>query len=264
VCYRFPLTRSMLQAGPRLPDQHTWMQWHNMCTAVDISNNVGHLITGAAHPRQRRSLNHRGCSSSSITADIPRGQLTLWWYLVTLTITQSGHPALLVTLEITLVAESGLSLEWLRLIKVAWMVHCVASRWYIPSMLACHNAERRIGQVSGMHQRRATYLPTDIYGTVGNTGNQASYGTLGNTMVITDRKRAARSQALTTKLSHRILSLCEERGLSQRQLAIQAGLDPSYISRIIRGQTEPGLVTLEAIAYTLGMTVSEFLEGVTR
>jgi transcriptional regulator with XRE-family HTH domain len=67
---------------------------------------------------------------------------------------------------------------------------------------------------------------------------------------------------LTTKLGHRILSLCEDRGLSQRQLAIQAGLDPSYISRIIRGQTEPGLVTLEALASVFGMTLSEFLEGV--
>ena len=65
-------------------------------------------------------------------------------------------------------------------------------------------------------------------------------------------------------LSHRTLSLCEERRLSQRQLSIQAGLDPSYISRIIRGQTEPGLMTLEALAHVFGLTISEFLEGVTR
>jgi transcriptional regulator with XRE-family HTH domain len=82
-------------------------------------------------------------------------------------------------------------------------------------------------------------------------------------MVIIDRKRAARSRVLTTKLSRRILSLCEERGLSQRQLAIQAGLDPSYISRIIRGQTEPGLVTLAALAEVFGLTPSELLDGVT-
>lgn len=83
-------------------------------------------------------------------------------------------------------------------------------------------------------------------------------------MVIVDRKRTARSRVLTTKLSQRILSLCEEHELSQRQLAIRAELDPSYISRIIRGQTEPGLVTLEAIAYAFGMAVSEFLAGVER
>jgi transcriptional regulator with XRE-family HTH domain len=83
-------------------------------------------------------------------------------------------------------------------------------------------------------------------------------------MVIIDRKRTARSRVLNTALSRRILQLCEERELSQRQLAIQAGLDPSYISRIIRGQTEPGLVTLEAIAHVFGMSLSKFFEGVTR
>jgi transcriptional regulator with XRE-family HTH domain len=83
-------------------------------------------------------------------------------------------------------------------------------------------------------------------------------------MVITDRKRTARSRELTTKLSRRVLSLCEEHGLSQRQLAIKAGLDPSYVSRIIRGQTEPGLVTADAIAEVFGMTLAALLEGVTR
>jgi transcriptional regulator with XRE-family HTH domain len=84
-----------------------------------------------------------------------------------------------------------------------------------------------------------------------------------HTMVIIDRKRTARSRVLSTKLGQRITSLCEERGLSQRQVAIQAELDPSYISRIIRGLTEPGLVTLAAIAEVFEMTPSEFLEGVT-
>jgi transcriptional regulator with XRE-family HTH domain len=82
-------------------------------------------------------------------------------------------------------------------------------------------------------------------------------------MVIIDRKRTARSRVLSTKLGQRITSLCEERRLSQRQVAIQAELDPSYISRIIRGLTEPGLVTLAAIAEVFEMTPSEFLEGVT-
>jgi transcriptional regulator with XRE-family HTH domain len=90
----------------------------------------------------------------------------------------------------------------------------------------------------------------------------------GNTMknlvgnfVDIDRKRTARAGVLSTKLSCRILSLCEEHGLSQRQLAIQAGLDPVYISRIIR---ESGLVTMEALAHVFGLTLSEFFEGVTR
>jgi transcriptional regulator with XRE-family HTH domain len=81
-------------------------------------------------------------------------------------------------------------------------------------------------------------------------------------MVIVDRKRTVRFGVLATKLSHRILSLCEEHKITQRQLAIRAELDPSYISRIIRTQTEPGLVTLAAIAGVFEMTPSELLEGV--
>jgi transcriptional regulator with XRE-family HTH domain len=83
-------------------------------------------------------------------------------------------------------------------------------------------------------------------------------------MVIIDRKRTARFRVLATKLSHRVLTLCEDRGISQRQLAIQGGLDPSYVSRIIQGKTEPGLVTLDSLAQVFGLTLSEFLEGVTQ
>jgi ribosome-binding protein aMBF1 (putative translation factor) len=105
---------------------------------------------------------------------------------------------------------------------------------------------------------------TESYGVVGNINDQARYGTLGHTVVIIDKKRSARSKVLNAKLSRRIVSLCDERGLSQRQLALQAELDPSYISRIIRGQTEPGIVTLEALASVFGLTLSELLEGVTQ
>jgi transcriptional regulator with XRE-family HTH domain len=83
-------------------------------------------------------------------------------------------------------------------------------------------------------------------------------------MVITDRKRAARAKVLNAKLGQRIASLCEQHELSQRQLAIRAGLDPSYVSRIIRGLTEPGLVTADVIAEVFGKSLSEFLTGVER
>jgi transcriptional regulator with XRE-family HTH domain len=83
-------------------------------------------------------------------------------------------------------------------------------------------------------------------------------------MVIIDRKRMARAKVLNGKLGQRIASLCEQHQLSQRQLAIQAGLDPSYVSRIIRGLTEPGLVTVDVIAEVFSKSLSEFLEGVTR
>jgi transcriptional regulator with XRE-family HTH domain len=81
-------------------------------------------------------------------------------------------------------------------------------------------------------------------------------------MVIVDKKRTARSRVLTAKLGRRIRSLCEEHQLSQRQLALRAGLDPSYVSRIIRGLIEPGVVTLDAVASVFGLTLSGLLEGV--
>ena len=81
-------------------------------------------------------------------------------------------------------------------------------------------------------------------------------------MVIT-KSRDARSRAMSLKLGARILALCEEHGLSQRQLALHAELDPSYVSRIIRGLTEPGLATIGAIGEVFGLTPSQFLDGVT-
>lgn len=83
------------------------------------------------------------------------------------------------------------------------------------------------------------------------------------TMVI-DKRRATYPKALSVKLGRRILFLCDERGWSRRQLAAQANLDQSYVARIVRGITEPGLGTLSTLAAAFDMTLSEFLEGVTR
>lgn len=84
-----------------------------------------------------------------------------------------------------------------------------------------------------------------------------------DTMVI-KRRRTKSSKALSAKLGLRVLALCEERGWSQRTLGEKADLDNGYISRIIHGDVEPCLQTLETLAFTFGLTLSEFLEGVTR
>jgi transcriptional regulator with XRE-family HTH domain len=83
-------------------------------------------------------------------------------------------------------------------------------------------------------------------------------------MMVIDKRRAAYPKALSVKLGRRILFLCDERGWSRRQLAAQAKLDQSYVARIVRGVTEPGLGTLVLLADAFDMTPSEFLEGVTR
>jgi transcriptional regulator with XRE-family HTH domain len=80
--------------------------------------------------------------------------------------------------------------------------------------------------------------------------------------MVIDRRRAGYPKALSSRLGKRILSLREEREWSQRQLAAQAGLDQSYVSRIVRGITEPGLGTLSSLAQAFDMSLSEFLDGV--
>jgi transcriptional regulator with XRE-family HTH domain len=82
-------------------------------------------------------------------------------------------------------------------------------------------------------------------------------------MMVIDKRRVAYPKALSAKLGNRILFLCNERGWSGRQLAAQAALDQSYVARIIRGETEPGLGTITRLSTAFDMTPSEFLEGVT-
>lgn len=82
--------------------------------------------------------------------------------------------------------------------------------------------------------------------------------------MVIKRRRTKSSKALSAKLGSRVLALCEERGWSQRALGEKADLDNGYISRITNGIVEPCLGSLEALAYTFGLTLSEFLEGVTR
>jgi transcriptional regulator with XRE-family HTH domain len=51
-------------------------------------------------------------------------------------------------------------------------------------------------------------------------------------------------------------------GLSQEEFADRCGLDRTYISGIERGRRNVGLRNLHLIAIALGLTVSQFLEGV--
>ena len=49
------------------------------------------------------------------------------------------------------------------------------------------------------------------------------------------------------------------RGWSQEKLAVEAGLDRAYVSRIERGDVEPGLSVQERIAVALGMPLAELV-----
>jgi transcriptional regulator with XRE-family HTH domain len=53
-----------------------------------------------------------------------------------------------------------------------------------------------------------------------------------------------------------------ERGLSQEEMAMQCGLDRTYISGLERGRRNPTLRVLLIISTNLGMTLSELLASV--
>ena len=53
--------------------------------------------------------------------------------------------------------------------------------------------------------------------------------------------------------------LREERGITQEQLAFDAGITTSALSRIERGLNSPGWLTVKQIAEALGLSLSELI-----
>jgi len=47
---------------------------------------------------------------------------------------------------------------------------------------------------------------------------------------------------------------------SQFDLSVESGIDPSYISRIERGITDPGLTKITALARALGCKIDELIK----
>ena len=64
-----------------------------------------------------------------------------------------------------------------------------------------------------------------------------------------------RAQALVARNLRR---LRVGRGLSQEDLATDAGIDRTYVSRLERGLENPTVATLEQLADALGATIVEF------
>lgn len=48
-------------------------------------------------------------------------------------------------------------------------------------------------------------------------------------------------------------------GKTQEQIALEAGLDRTYISMLERGEASPTFVTLEILAKTLNVTITELV-----
>ncbi len=55
--------------------------------------------------------------------------------------------------------------------------------------------------------------------------------------------------------------LREDRGITQEQLAFDAGITVSALSRIERGLNSPGWTTVRRIADALGVSLGELVEG---
>lgn len=58
----------------------------------------------------------------------------------------------------------------------------------------------------------------------------------------------------------RIRILRSEKGLSQEELADKAGIDPSHLGRLERGERNPSLISLDKIIKALGVTFEDLFK----
>jgi transcriptional regulator with XRE-family HTH domain len=68
--------------------------------------------------------------------------------------------------------------------------------------------------------------------------------------------------SVTIALGTRLRALRREQGLSQEELAHEAGMDRSYVGAVERGTRNVSLVNLDRLSRALGMTLSQLFEGV--
>jgi len=64
-------------------------------------------------------------------------------------------------------------------------------------------------------------------------------------------------KTIQERFGHRVRELRETRGLSQEELAFRAGVHRTYLGGIERGERNPALKNIAAIAEALGVTLSE-------
>ena len=67
---------------------------------------------------------------------------------------------------------------------------------------------------------------------------------------------------LLSRFGMRLRAVRKEKGLSQETLALEAGLDRSYVGGVERGERNISLENIEKLARALGVSVSELTKGV--
>lgn len=66
-----------------------------------------------------------------------------------------------------------------------------------------------------------------------------------------------------TAVKHRIMELCNERGMSIHKLAMESAVAPSTIKNILYGKSaNPGIVTIKMLCDGLGISLCEFFDTV--
>ena len=71
----------------------------------------------------------------------------------------------------------------------------------------------------------------------------------------------ARGADILVKFGSRVRELRQEKNLSQEAFALECDLDRTYIGGIERGERNLALRNIERIAASLGVSLSELMEG---
>ena len=67
---------------------------------------------------------------------------------------------------------------------------------------------------------------------------------------------------ILTQLGMRIRYLRKQKGLSQLDLSLEAGVNKNYISDLERGSRNPSIVLLEKVAKALDIDLSTLFKGI--
>ena len=102
---------------------------------------------------------------------------------------------------------------------------------------------------SGPNSKSIRLGPNDTYRPLNDTHRQQS------------NARMAKRADILERFGARVRELRKEQGYSQEGFAAACGLDRTYIGGIERGERNLALRNLDVIAQTLGITLSELMEG---